>query len=77
MISLKGEIKQVKIVKNRNLDGLGYNFKLLSEEKSEDMCFHLFWKLTGEIKNLKNEVINLKDDIMKMSAAKDREKLQQ
>ena len=52
---------------------LGYNFKLQSAEDSGDMCFHPFWKLTGEIKNLKNEVINLKDEIMKMSAAKDRE----
>ena len=39
------------------------------------MCFHRFWKLTGEIKNLKSEVINLKDDIMKLSAAKDRENI--
>ena len=30
-------------------------------------------EMTGEMKNLKNAVINLKDEIMKMKAAKDRE----
>ena len=45
-----------------------------SQGKRAEICvFNLFWELTGEMKNLKNAAINLKDDIMKMKPAKDRE----
>ena len=74
IISLKREIKQIKIGKNRKLDGMGECFKLQSEEQAGETCLSsVLGEVGGEIKNLKSEVINLKDEIMKMKAAKDRE----
>ena len=54
---------------------MGECFKLQSEEEGLGCVFRFFFfdEMTGDMKNLKNEVINLKDEIMKMKAAKDRE----
>ena len=41
IISSKREIKQIKIGKNRNLDGMGECLKLQSEEQEGEKC--LFW----------------------------------
>ena len=38
IISLKREIKQIKIGKNRKLDGIGECFNLQSEEQEGEMC---------------------------------------
>ena len=74
ILSLKREIKQIKIGKNRKLDGMGECFKLQSEEQAGETCLSsVLGKVGGEMKNLKSEVINLKDEIMKMKAAKDKE----
>ena len=74
IISLKREIKQIKIGKNRKLDGMQECFKLQSEEQEGEMCTSsVLGKVGDEMKNLKSEVISLKDEIMKMKAAKDRE----
>ena len=74
IISLKREIKQIKIGKNRKLDGMGECFKLQSEEQEGEMCLSsVLGKDGSEMKNLKSEVINLKDEIMKMKAGMDRE----
>ena len=76
LISLKREIKQTKIDKNRRLDGFGECSKLKSDEEGGDMCIlSVLCELTGEMNNLKNKVTNLKDEIMKMKlkTAKDRE----
>ena len=74
IISLKREINQIKIGKNRKVDGMGERFKLQSEEQHGEMCISsVLGELGGEMKNLKSEVINLKDEIMKMKAVKDRE----
>ena len=74
IISLKREIKQIKIGKNRKLDGMGECFKLQSEEKEGETCISsVLGEVGGEMKNLKSEVINLKDEIIKMKAVKDRE----
>ena len=74
IISLKREIKQIKIGKNRKLDGMGECFKLQSEEQVGETCLSpVLGEVGGEMKNLKSEVIKLKDEIMKMKAAKDRE----
>ena len=72
IISLKREIKQIG--KNRKLDRMGECFKLQSEEQEGETCLSpVLGEVGGEMKNLKSEVINLKDEIMKMKAAKDRE----
>ena len=74
IISLKREIKQIKIGKNIIFDGLGECSKLQSEEEGGTMCISsILGELTGEMNNLKNEVINIKDEIMKIKAANDRE----
>ena len=74
IISLKREIKQIKIGKNRKLDGMGECFKLQSEEQEGETCLSsVLGEVGGEMKNLKSEVINLKDEIMNMKAGKDRE----
>ena len=63
IISLKREINQIKISKNRILDGMGECFKLQSEEEERDACISsVLGELGGEMKNLKSEVIHLKDD---------------
>ena len=74
IVSLKREIKQIKIGKKRKIDGMGECFNLQSEEQEGEMCLSsVLGKLSGEMKNLKSEVIHLKDEIMKMKAGKDRE----
>ena len=74
IVSLKREIKQIKIGKKRKIDGMGECFNLQSEEQEGEMCLSSdLGKLSGEMKNLKSEVIHLKDEIMKMKAGKDRE----
>ena len=74
IVSLKKEIKQIKIGKKRKIDGMGECFNLQSEEQEGEMCLSsVLGKLSGETKNLKSEVIHLKDEIMKMKAGKDRE----
>ena len=74
IISLKREIKQINIGKNRKLDELGECFKVQSEEEGEETCISsLLGEMSIDVKNLKNEVITLKDEIMKMMVAKDRE----
>ena len=74
IISLKREIKQIKIGKNRKHDGMGECFKLQSEEQEGETCISsVLGEVGDEMKNLKSEVINLKGEIMKMKAAKDRE----
>ena len=74
IIGLKREIKQIKIGKNRKLDGMRECFKLQSEEQEGETCLSsVLGELGGEMNNLKSEVINLKDEIMKMKAGMDRE----
>ena len=74
IVSLKREIKQIKIGKKRKIDGMGECFNLQSEEQEGEMCLSsVLGKLSGEMKNLKSEVKHLKDEIMKMKAGKDRE----
>ena len=53
---------------------MGECFKLQSEEQAGETCLSsILGKVGGEMKNLKSEVISLKDEIMKMKAAKDKE----
>ena len=53
---------------------MGECFKLQSEEQEGETCLStVLDEVGGEMKNLKSEVINLKDEIMKAKAAKDRE----
>ena len=74
IISLKREIKQIQIGKNRKPDGMGERFKLQSEEQEGETCLSsVLDEVGGEMKNLKSEVINLEDEIMKVKAAKARE----
>ena len=74
IISLKREIKQIKIGRNRKPDGMRECVKLQSEEQEGEACISsVVGELSGAMKNLKCEVINLKDEIMNMKAAKDRD----
>ena len=53
---------------------MGECFKLQSEEQEGEMCLSsVLGEVGSEMKNLKSEVISLKDEIMKMKAAKDGE----
>ena len=74
IISLKREIKQIKICRNRKLNELREYFKVQSEKEEEETCISsVLGKRRNEVKNSKNEVITLKDEIMNTMAAKDRE----
>ena len=74
IISLKREIKQLKIGKNRKLDEMEECFNLQSEEQEGETCIlSVLGEVGGEMKKLKSEVINVKDEKMKMKAAKTRE----
>ena len=73
IISSKREIKQIKICKNRKLDGMGECFKLQSEEQRGGSCISsVLGELSNEMKNLKSEVMDLKDEMTKMKIDKDR-----
>ena len=53
---------------------MGECFKLQSDEQEGETCLsYVLGEVGGEMKKLKSEVINVKDEIMKMKAAKDRE----
>ena len=76
ILSLKREIKMIKLGKNRKLDELRECSKLESgEEGGETWISSVLDKFTGtgEMKNLKNEVINLKDEKIDIMAAKDKQ----
>ena len=53
---------------------MGECFKAQSEEEGEETCISfVLGGMSNEVKSLKYEVITLKDEIVKMMAAKNRE----
>ena len=77
-IRLKRENRRIKIGKNRKLDKIGECIKLQSEEREGETCLlSVLGELGGGMRSLKSEVINLKDDIIKMKATKNRELIKQ